>query len=55
VILILGIAEVQQFSGWKAFGSVILVICIWILITLILMFFIAYFTKPAAIAFLQLY
>ncbi|MCF7806209.1 MAG: YIP1 family protein, partial [Simkaniaceae bacterium] len=54
VILILGVAEVQGFSGWRALGNFILVICIWVLITLLIMYLVVYVAKPAAVAFLEL-
>ena len=54
VILLCGVAEVQRFSIYRAIGSFLLVICIWVIITLIFMFVIAYHSKPAALAFLEL-
>lgn len=51
-ILVFGIAGVQEFSAWRAFGSFVVVLCIWIAITLLLMFSLAYFTKPTALALL---
>jgi hypothetical protein len=53
-ILLFGLAEVQKFSIYRAVGSFLLVTCLWVIITLIFMFFIAYYSKPAALAFLEL-
>ena len=44
VILIFGIAEVQRFSAWRAFGNFLVVVCIWVLLTFLAMYLIAYFS-----------
>jgi len=38
VILIAGIAQVQSFSNWRSLGSVIIVSCIWLLVTILLVY-----------------
>ncbi|MDN3504137.1 MAG: YIP1 family protein [Rhabdochlamydiaceae bacterium] len=53
VILIFGLSGAQGFSGGRAFGSFILVLCIWIIFTILVMYIIAYCSQPAALALLE--
>lgn len=38
VILIGGIAQVQHFSNWRSFGSLIIVSCLWLVLTFAIMY-----------------
>lgn len=39
VILIGGIAQVQKFSNWRSFGSVVIVSCLWLAVTVLAIYF----------------
>ena len=50
VVLVIGVSQVQGFSGWRAFANFLVVLVIWCLITLGAMYLIAYQAQPAATA-----